>query len=199
MSTRGFDWTGLAVLSLRSPRDAAAVLIGWQLPRSVIWTALALVCCCNAIFAGLSEMLFPAPVGMMPPILLNPLMLFLLLTGGLVVSVHILLWAGRAVGGQGALEDVAVVLTWLQALRVVAQVILLVLLIVSPTLAGLFSITVMFMGLWIMANFIAQALSFDTAWKAFGLMVALTVGFMFGVIVLLLITGLGAWGLDANV
>lgn len=198
MSMRGFDWTGLAVLSLRSPRDAAAELIGWQLPRNVIWTALALVSCSNAILAGLSEMLFPSPVGM-PSILLNPLILFILLAGGLVLSVHVLLWAGRAVGGQGALEDVAVVLTCLQALRGVAQVILLVLLIISPTLAGMFSMAVMFMGLWIMANFIAQALSFGSAWKAFGLMVALTVGFMIAVIVLLLITGLGAWGLDANV
>ena len=63
----------------------------------------------------------------------------------------------------------------------------------------MFAMAVMFVGLWIMANFIAQALSFASAWKAFGLMVVLMIGFIFGIMILLAVTGLGVWGLDANV
>lgn len=198
MTLGNTDWGGLAVLTLRNPRAAAAVLIGWQLPRGVIWTALALVSCCNAILAGVAELMFPSPVPL-PSIMMNPLMLFILLAGGMVVTVHALLWAGRAVGGQGELEDVAIVLTWLQALRAAAQAAVVVLALISPALAGMFAMVVMFIGLWVMANFIAQALSFSSAWKAFGLMVALMIGLAFGIIVLLAVTGLGVWGLDANV
>ncbi|ASM72374.1 MULTISPECIES: YIP1 family protein [Roseobacteraceae] len=198
MSTRDLDWGGLAALSLRTPRAAAAVLINWQLPRSVIWTALVLVSCCNAILAGLSEVLFPSPIEM-PAIVMNPLMLFILLAGGLIVSCHALLWGGKIIGGQGKLEDIAVVLTWLQALRAVAQAIVLVLAFVSPALAGMFAMAVMFIGLWVMANFVAQALLFNSAWKAFGLMVGLMMAFMFAIVIVLMVTGLGMWGMDANV
>lgn len=198
MTLGDINWGGLVALTLRNPRAAAAQLINWQLPRGVIWMALVLVSCMNAILAGLSELLFPSPVPL-PSILMNPLMLFALLAGGLLVTVHVLHWAGRMVGGQGALEDIAIVLTWLQALRAVGQAAVVVLALVSPALAGMFAMAVMFVGLWIMANFIAQALSFASAWKAFGLMVVLMVGFIFGIMVLLAVTGLGVWGLDANV
>ena len=116
MTLGDMNWGGLVALTLRNPRAAAAQLINWQLPRGVIWMALVLVSCMNAILAGLSELLFPSPVPL-PSILMNPLMLFALLAGGLLVTVHVLHWAGRVVGGQGALEDIAIVLTWLQALR----------------------------------------------------------------------------------
>ena len=76
---------------------------------------------------------------------------------------------------------------------------MVVLALISPALAGMFAMVVMFIGLWVMANFIAQALSFSSAWKSFGLMVALMIGLAFGIIVLLAVTGLGVWGLDANV
>ncbi len=198
MNIRDFDWGGLIVLSLREPRMAAATLINWNLPRSVIWTALALVSCCNAILAGLSELIFPSPVTM-PAILANPLMLFILLAGGVVISSYALVWGGSKVGGQGRLEDVAVVLTWLQSLRVLAQAVVVVLAILSPGLAGLFAMVVGFAGLWLMANFVAQALDFASAWKAFGLMAALTVGFVFVVVLLLTVTGFGLGGVDANV
>ncbi|WP_339766547.1 YIP1 family protein [uncultured Pseudosulfitobacter sp.] len=198
MTLGDMNWGGLVALTLRNPRAAAAQLINWQLPRGVIWMALVLVSCMNAILAGLSELLFPSPVPL-PSILMNPLMLFALLAGGLLVTVHVLHWAGRVVGGQGALEDIAIVLTWLQALRAVGQAAVVVLALVSPALAGMFAMAVMFVGLWIMANFIAQALSFASAWKAFGLMVVLMIGFIFGIMILLAVTGLGVWGLDANV
>lgn len=198
MTLGDINWGRLVALTLRNPRAAAAQLINWQLPRGVIWMALVLVSCMNAILAGLSELMFPSPVPL-PSILMNPLMLFALLAGGLLVTVHVLHWAGRMVGGQGALEDVAIVLTWLQALRAVGQAAVVVLALVSPALAGMFAMAVMFVGLWIMANFIAQALSFASAWKAFGLMVVLMIGFIFGIMVLLAVTGLGVWGLDANV
>jgi hypothetical protein len=198
MTLGDINWGGLVALTLRNPRAAAAQLINWQLPRGVIWMALVLVSCMNAILAGLSELMFPSPVPL-PSILMNPLMLFALLAGGLLVTVHVLHWAGRMVGGQGALEDIAIVLTWLQALRAVGQAAVVVLALVSPALAGMFAMAVMFVGLWIMANFIAQALSFASAWKAFGLMVVLMIGFIFGIMVLLAVTGLGVWGLDANV
>lgn len=198
MTLGNSNWGGLVALTLRNPRAAAATLINWQLPRGVIWMALVLASCLNAILAGLSELMFPSPVPL-PTILMNPLMLFALLAGGLFVTVHALHWAGRAVGGQGAVEDIAIVLTWLQALRAVAQAAVVVLALVSPALAGMFAMVVMVVGLWIMAHFIAQALSFASAWKAFGLMVALMVVFIFAIVVLLAVTGLGVWGLDANV
>ncbi len=198
MTLGNSNWGALVALTLRNPRAAAAVLIDWQLPRGVIWMALVLVSCCYAFLAGVSELLFPSQVPL-PTILMNPLMLFLLLAGVLVATVHALLWAGRAVGGQGAVEDIAIVLTWLQALRAVAQAAVVVLALVSPALAGMFAMVVMVVGLWIMAHFVAQALSFASAWKAFGLMVALMVVFIFAIMVLLAVTGLGVWGLDANV
>ncbi|MCR8827171.1 YIP1 family protein [Pseudosulfitobacter koreensis] len=193
MSMRDFNWGGLIAMSLRAPRMAAATLINLNLPSGVIWTALALVSCGNAILAGISELIFPSPMEI-PAVLANPLMLFVLLAGGVVISSYALVWGGSKFGGDGRLEDVAIVLTWLQALRALAQAVVVVLAILSPGLAGLFAMVVMFAGLWIMANFVAQALNFASAWKAFGLMLGLMVGFVFVIVLLLMLTGFGMGG-----
>ena len=186
----------LVVLSLREPRLAAAQVIGLGLPRGAIWSALVLFAAINAMILTLPMTLSPIPANEVPEgleslvhLMKSPLLLFVLLAGFLVVIVHALTWTGRALGGTGGLDEMAAAFAWLQALRALAQVVLLVTASLEPGIASLLSLGVFVLGIWIMMNFVAEAQNFDSPWQAFGVLMTVFVGLMIGLLLLLTLTG----------
>ncbi|MEO0389912.1 MAG: Yip1 family protein [Pseudomonadota bacterium] len=189
----------LVMLSIREPRTAAAQIIGLGLPRGAIWSALVLFAAINAIITTLPMALSPiapadVPEGMeqLVRLLQSPLVLFVLLAGFLVVMVHALTWTGRALGGTGGLDEMAAAFAWLQALRAIAQVVLLILASLIPGIAGLVGLAIFVLGIWIMMNFVAEAQNFDSPWQAFGVLMTVFVGLMIGLMLLLTLTGTAA-------
>jgi hypothetical protein len=85
-----------------------------------------------------------------------------------------------------------VLLVWLQSLRVLGQGITLVLLMISPGLAGLMILFIGLAGLWILINFIQAAHRFDTLWHAAGVLVAAMVALVLGLSLLLSLIGVSA-------
>ena len=97
----------LAILSVKDPADAARQLIAMQIDRGALWTALFLMAVLNTLLHGLSNVLVPAP-SPIPGLFDVPAVYFFFVSGGLVLIVLTIFWAGRAFGGQGSMEDVMV-------------------------------------------------------------------------------------------
>lgn len=187
----------LALETIQSPRSAARKIIALNLSRDVLWSGLILVSCINSIIYSFS--LFFGDTSELPALFRNPIMFFALITGVLVLTVHGFYWTGRALGGQGDLGELLVLLVWLQGLRVVAQAALFVLMLVSPIIGQLFSLAIGVLGLWITVNFITEALRLPGLMHAVGVIVLAAVGIVFGLAILISIIGLGAMGVSTNV
>ncbi len=189
-------WTDLAVDTLRDPQDAAARIMGWQVPRRELYIALLAVSALTALIVGTVSTLGPPPdqelLDTVPMLALfqRPLALFVLTAGGLIVMVHALYWAGNAMGGQGDLGDLIALMAWLQALRVAAQIGILALSAVVPSIAGLLALMVMIVAFWLMLHFVSAALHLGSLWRAFGILMAVSAGLLLGLMLIVTLFGL---------
>ena len=187
----------LALETIQSPRTAADKIMALPLNRDVLWTGLFLVAAVNSIVYSFSLLLHDTSA--LPQFLTNPLIFFVIVSGVLAMSVHAFYWMGRFAGGTGDLGDLLALMIWLQALRAVAQFVLLILTLLSPVLAQLFSLVVGALGLWITVNFITQALHLRSLLHGLGVLVVAAVGLVFGLLLLGGLIGLAALGVPANV
>lgn len=189
--------TDLVVLSLRDPRKAAEQIIGWQLNRETLWTALALAAAVNTLIFSVSVVLQPSAA--MPAFFTSPLAMFVLLAGVLVVMTHGLFWTGRAIGGTGDLGDVLSLVVFLQVLRIMAQIVIFVVMFVAPGLSLMLSLATGIIGLWILVNFIAAAHRFSSMGRAIGTLLIAMAAIVLGLSFLLSIVGIVAQGVVPNV
>lgn len=188
----------LALETIRAPRSAAAQLIGLGLPRELLWTALALVVILNALIFTLTNMVSPPPAEM-PMVVMAPLPFALLLGAALVASIYALFWVGRGLGGQARLDDLMVLLIWLQSLRVALQLALLVLMPVVPALASLIVLAASILGIWILVNFVDVAQGFDSLLKSLGVLILSTLGMAIALSLVLSLFGGAILGIPSNV
>ncbi|MBJ6370627.1 Yip1 family protein [Sedimentitalea arenosa] len=182
------DLRQLAFLSIKDPATAARILLSVPIPREALWTALALVAVLNALLFTLSNILVPAPTPM-PGMFSVPLVYCVLVAGGLVLTIYALFWAGRAMGGQGTLESVMIVIVWLQALRVVAQMGVLLLLVTVPSLSVLLVFAVSLYGLYMLLHFIDQAHKFKSLGRSAGVLIAALLAIVLGLSLLISLFG----------
>ena len=185
------DLAALAVQTLRSPGDAARRIMGLDLERPVLWMALALTVVLGSLLFHLSSLMFPvSPAGMpLPALITSPLLYALAMGGGVVLSAQVLTWAGRALGGQGQFQDMLALLVWLQALRVVAQAALLVLMVLVPPFAAMVTLAVALFSLWILVNFIDSAHGFDSLGRGVVTLVLAVLGLSLALSMLLAMFG----------
>jgi hypothetical protein len=196
----------LTMLSLRKPAVAARFVIEAGLRRDVLWSLLLLVSIANATLVWVSNALTgPTPEQLaqmpiqIPAIIFSPLFAFVFLAGALVITVHVLHWLGAAIGGTGSLDNMLAVLVWLQGMRVMAQIVLLVLMLALPSLAGLFGLAIAILSLWILVHFVNEAAGLGSLFKTVGVLLSAMVGIILGLSFILTITGLATMGIDANV
>lgn len=168
MSQKPFQ--DLVIETIRSPRDAASQLLALNLPRDGLWLALALMCVLNAIIYSLSLLLAPPPEeaqGLVPAAFESPLLFALFLFGSLVITTLVLRWIGQRLGGEASLEDMLVVITWLQVVRLLFQATVLLISLVSLALSGLIVFIGSIYGVYILAAFIDRAHGFDSLLMSF--------------------------------
>jgi hypothetical protein len=198
--------SALTMLSLSNPKEAAQQIIGAGFRRDVLWSFLVLVSVANAVLVWLSNVLTgPTPEQIeqmpikIPEIVFSPLFAFVFLAGALVIMVHALYWLGAAIGGKGSLDNMLSVLVWLQCLRMISQVVLLVLLLSVPTAAGLFGLAVSILSIWILVHFVNEATGLGSLFKTVGVLLSALVGIILGLSFILTVTGLATMGIDAHV
>lgn len=196
--TRAPTFPELAMLTLREPSSAAQIVLGWNLPKEALWTAIALVSVIITILSTLSNLMFPVP----PPlnaIVGNPFVYFLIVVGGFFATVHAIYWTGRMMGGSGAIEDLMALFLWLQALRATAQVVVLIAMIVAPVLASLIVLFVAAATLWIFIHFISAGLRLNSIARAFMVLLIGATALVVGLSFLLSLIGVSAVGVPLNV
>ena len=182
--------------TLFDPREAAGRLIALELPRNALWMALGLMTVLNTIVYSLSLTLAPpgdpAAMAMVPPIFQSPLFFALFLGGTLVIVVLALTWIGQTFGGRGRLDDILVLITWLQVLRLGLQALLTLILVVAPLLGGLITIVASVWGIYILVAFIDRAHGFDNMFRAAGVLLVGALAMVFGLSLILGVIGAGA-------
>lgn len=160
----------LAVETVTSPRLAAQKLLRLNPSTEVLWTAFLLVVICNALVAGISMLLVPAPTGVAEPlaiVLLRPSVFLMLQSTIVAAMIATFTFSGNILGGQGRLRDVALLLIWMQALRILVQLLVLVLSFISPMLGSLVVLLSGGLGLWILLTFLDEAHGYGSLFKSF--------------------------------
>lgn len=183
----------LAIESVQDPAGAARQLIALNLDRGALWLALFLMAVLNTLLHGLTDLLVPGP-SPLPGLFDVPAVYFFFVGGGLVLIVLTIFWTGRAFGGQARMEDVMVVIVWLQFLRVIVQAVALLLLLTIPVLSVILVLAAAFVGLWILVHFVDQAHQFNSVGKSAGVLIAAFIGMVVGVSILLSLIGVSAVG-----
>ncbi len=191
-------WRDLFVRTLREPAEAAAVILATPLSRSNIFMALVAGAALNAVITGASLQLFPLPQEW-PAFISNPLSYFALVAGGLLLFAHLLTWSGRAMGGQGEVDDILKLMVWLQFVRIALQVLGLVLTVLLPLLGGLYSLVVAALSIWIVLHFIKAGHRLSSLGAAALILFVTFVGLIVGMSLFLALTGFGPLGVTADV
>ncbi|MEX1236356.1 MAG: YIP1 family protein [Roseovarius sp.] len=162
--------------TLTAPRDAANRILALDLPRDSLWMALALMGVLNGIVYSLVMQVGDgpqegAPEMMMPAALQSPLLFTTFLLGALILTVLTLTWVGRKMGGKGETRHILALVAWMQMLRLIVQLVLVVLMVALP-LAGLILVVVASVwGMVILVIFVDRAHEFGNIFKAAGVII----------------------------
>lgn len=195
-------WSQLALDTLRDPKGTAHRIMGWNLDRATLYMALLAVAAVNTLLASTPVVLSPGGVdaaarAALPVLALleRPIMFFVIVAGTLVIMIQAFFWAGRAMGGTGEMTDMMALIIWLQALRAVAQAVILAVGIAAPVLATLVALGLQIVAFWLFLHFISAAMRFDSLLRAFGLLIAVATGLFIGLMMILSLLGISAGGI----
>lgn len=161
MTLNGF--LSLAWQSITEPRDVARLLLSIRPGSEALLTGFALVIVLNGLLYGVTSLLGG---GSASDILGSPTVFMAMQAGTLAATIVAFTFVGRFLGGIAGLEQVALLMIWLQALRVVGQVIVIVLQVVAGAFAGIAVLAITAIGVWIAVHFLDEAHGLDNLFKA---------------------------------
>lgn len=196
MTLEGF--LRLAWQTVLAPREVARLLLSLRLGHEALLLALALVLVLNTLIFTASLQISP-PDEALTPLLGNPVIFMLLMGGTLGVTAIAITWTGRALGGVARIEDIGLLLIWLQALRMLVQLAVVALALVSESLAGLLVVGAAVLGVWILVQFIDEAHGFAALGKAALVLLLGVTGLVLGLSFFLTLIGATTMGLNTNV
>ncbi|MFZ5963004.1 YIP1 family protein [Thalassococcus sp. BH17M4-6] len=188
----------LAWQTLVAPREVARLLLSLRLGHEALLLAFALVVVLNTMIFLATAQISP-PSDALVPLLSNPVIFMLTLGGTLGVTAIALTWTGRSLGGVGRIEGVGLLLIWLQAVRMLVQLAVMVLMTIDPGLAGLVVVAASVLGVWILTNFLDEAHGFDSLFKAALVLLLGVTGMALGLSFFLTLIGATTMGLTTNV
>ena len=181
--------------SVVNPRAAARTILNLPFPNDVLWIMVLLVVILSVLLTYVTMMAAGPVVGLFG-FAKSPLLLTVFMAANMVFLIFGLYWAGRAIGGQGDLKGFIALVTWLQALLLLAQVIQTVLIAFSPLLSSMFGTVSLLYCLWILILFISEAHGFDTWLKGLAVLLIAVLGVSAGLSILLSLIGVSTLGLS---
>ena len=194
MAMAGSDIINAMRLTLREPRRAARVVIGWPLSTGERWTILALMAVGSTLSAELFVTLSPesAEPAMMV-ILANPFVFAAMQFGGLAVMASLIFAVGRQFGGLGSFAGALSIMGLIQAVLFVLQLAQIIALAILPPLAVVIGLASLVLTLVLMPNFIAELHGFRSAFLTFLGMIGAMVGLVVVLsLILIFVFGVGA-------
>lgn len=182
------EWRQLAITSVKDPATAARALMAMQIPRKALWIALVLVAVLNTLLFVLSNVVMPGP-SPLPEIFDSPGLYLAIVVVGLILTTYSIYGVGRVMGGKGSLNDVMVLVVWLQVLRVAVQGAALVLVLLLPLLSALLVFAAALIGVFMLVHFIDQAHRFGSLGRSAAALIASLLAIVFGLSLILSLVG----------
>ena len=194
MSLSLSDFLHLARFTLSNPREGAKRIMALDLPRDVLWSALALMVVVSTILTHAGALVMPSTDALMVQYLYSPLLTGMVQAGLLVIMVFSVFWIGRAMGGTGRFQDVLVLVIWLQFIMVCVQVFQTVVVLVSPAIAALIGVASVALFFWLLTQFTAVVHGFQSLVTVFVMILASAFGVIFGLSMILAIISIAVPG-----
>ena len=164
------DLTRLTLDTPRDPKSVAEHLLGLGLLRPQIISLFAVSVCLSVISLFVSNVsmngdnLFVIIVG--PGLVMGPLPVAIMIFVMTLVSALASSRIGRMFGGQGDFNALLIVMSWLQWMQFVFQMLSTLLSFVSIALSGLASLVIFVLTLWIFVAMVDRAHGFESALKS---------------------------------
>ncbi len=160
------SWMQAVWTSIMEPTASARQALAMNVPRNVLWTALALTAVLNVIFVVTLQYITNTPVVMQDQMLpTTPFGFLAIMAVFLVMFVFALFHAGRMLGGSGTLDGSLTLMVWFQAISLTLEAVQMVLALISPAIATLFGLLALGALVWCFMNFIKILHGFDNLLK----------------------------------
>ena len=185
------DLTRLTLDTPRDPKSVAEQLLGLGLLRPQIISLFAVSVCLSVISLFVSNASNvsmngdnPFVIVLGPGLVMGPLPVAIMIFVMTLVSAFASSRIGRMFGGQGNFDALLIVMSWLQWMQFVFQMLSTLLSFISIALSGLASLVIFALTLWIFVAMVDRAHGFESALKSivtivFGSTVAgVSVGFV---------------------
>jgi len=192
------DMPGLIRETVATPQLAALRIMAMNIPRQSLWQGLALATVLNVILYALTGLIYPpkdpAIQAFYAPIVQTPVLFAAFMFVMLALVVKFISRIGIFIGGNARLEDILVLVTWLQVLRLMVGLFTLVFSSIVPGLASLLALVAGIWGIYIHIVFVDQAHGFHNRIKAAILTALVYAGVTIGIVlalitIIFLITG----------
>ncbi len=164
------DLTRLTLDTPRDPKSVAEHLLGFGLLRPQIISLFAVSVCLSVISLFVSNVSMngdnPFVIVVGPGLVMGPLPVAIMIFVMTLVSALASSRIGRMFGGQGDFNALLIVMSWLQWMQFVFQMLSTLLSFVSIALSGLASLVIFVLTLWIFVAMVDRAHGFESALKS---------------------------------
>ena len=164
------DLTRLTLDTPRDPKSVAENLLGLGLLRPQIISLFAVSVCLSVISLFVSNVSMngdnPFVIVVGPGLVMGPLPVAIMIFVMTLVSALASSRIGRMFGGQGDFNALLIVMSWLQWMQFVFQMLSTLLSFVSIALSGLASLVIFVLTLWIFVAMVDRAHGFESALKS---------------------------------
>ena len=164
------DLTRLTLDTPRDPKSVAEHLLGLGLLRPQIISLFAVSVCLSVISLFVSNVSLngdnPFVIVVGPGLVMGPLPVAIMIFVMTLVSALASSRIGRMFGGQGDFNALLIVMSWLQWMQFVFQMLSTLLSFVSIALSGLASLVIFVLTLWIFVAMVDRAHGFESALKS---------------------------------
>ncbi len=164
------DLTRLTLDTPRDPKSVAEHLLGLGLLRPQIISLFAVSVCLSVISLFVSNVSMngdnPFVIVVGPGLVMGPLPVAIMIFVMTLVSALASSRIGRMFGGQGDFNALLIVMSWLQWMQFVFQMLSTLLSFISIALSGLISLVIFVLTLWIFVAMVDRAHGFESVLKS---------------------------------
>jgi hypothetical protein len=164
------DLTRLTLDTPRDPKSVAEHLLGLGLLRPQIISLFAVSVCLSVISLFVSNVSMngdnPFVIVVGPGLVMGPLPVAIMIFVMTLVSALASSRIGHMFGGQGEFNALLIVMSWLQWMQFVFQMLSTLLSFISIALSGLISLVIFVLTLWIFVAMVDRAHGFESVLKS---------------------------------
>ena len=164
------DLTRLTLDTPRDPKSVAEHLLGLDLLRPQIISLFAVSVCLSVISLFVSNVSMngdnPFVIVVGPGLVMGPLPVAIMIFVMTLVSALASSRIGHMFGGQGDFNALLIVMSWLQWMQFVFQMLSTLLSFISIALSGLISLVIFVLTLWIFVAMVDRAHGFESVLKS---------------------------------